>query len=360
MRVVLSILTSLIIFIPIIEYMSYVYLKDRTKMEPYSLFYDSDMASKNTYTRNLYAGLDPLLGYSHHKRIRYNLKKHGMYRSSQQTVWHINKAKNCIGKDLDCEFSHGEPIVAVVGGSTTDAYAAIVKKRRPWSTFFADSCQEKFDSCQVANMGVGGFGSAQEVIKLIRDVAPLNFTHVIALHGPNELNRFRHRHLTAPMINQYKKEKKFLIKVPVLPNLQVAFRRFTTGADVVPSVYFGNSSNLGDFEHWKINVQISKGAMNQLGVQYFTVLQPIIGYGRYQSPGLVMEKKKSKQYFERLNDFYEKAVKFCESVDYCIDLTDLYDGSAEEVFNDPRHPNDLGNKLLGRAIFDKIDFEDRF
>lgn len=73
-----------------------------------------------------------------------------------------------------------------------------------------------------------------------------------------------------------------------------------------------------------------------------------------------MEKKKSKQYFERLNDFYEKAVKFCESVDYCIDLTDLYDGSAEEVFNDPRHPNDLGNKLLGRAIFAKIDFEDRF
>lgn len=358
MRFVVSLVVAALLSLIGVELVSYEYLSNKTKMEPYPLFFDGEFKRKNSYTLNPYSGLDPLLGYSQHKRIRGNLKKYGMYRKTGQGAWHVNKTTNCVSLERNCVFNGRGPVIAALGGSTTDAYAAIRNKRHPWTTSFSKKCREQYASCEVHNLGVGGFGSAQETIKIIRDIATQKYTHVIALHGPNELNRLRDRHLTTVNAKLYKELfDDSRVDGPYFPNTKAAYLHFTKGVDTPAHgqiIFYGNSSKISDFEHWKTNVKLSRGALREVGIDYYVVLQPIIGFGDYRSPNLVQEGKKSQKYFQRVREFYEQASEFCRSVMYCIDLSNMYAGNSSELFTDPRHPNDLGNELIGKAIYEKI------
>ena len=58
-------------------------------------------------------------------------------------------------------------------------------------------------------------------------------------------------------------------------------------------------------------------------------------------------------YHVALTRYYEAAQVRCHQIPYCADLTGIYAGKTD-LYNDPRHPNPEGYRLLGEAIFKEL------
>jgi len=291
-------------------------------------------------TKNVFDAVDPQLGYAHPRGSIVDLKKWG---TVYEAGFGVHRPKP--GQSIS---------IYVLGGSTTDPYLAINKGHHPWTYHLYNECRSDGFNCDIWNGGIGGFGTPQEIIKMVRDVMSAKPDIVLGLHGPNELNR----NSRAPFTMGFQNEQMARLADDgslwfggFLPNLFTALSLRKTGDDrpsAQQEIFYGVESEADPYERWAANVAMMNGIAQSQGAIYRTVLQPIVGYGDYiAEPELLSER--SGDYFALVKSFYERATAFCRTVDYCIDLSGAFDGKTG-LFDDARHPNDDGNKIIAAAL----------
>ena len=293
---------------------------------------------------SLKQAIDPLLGYAHPKNIDLDLKKIGL--KVQNTV--VSFSDNNLGKK-----------VVILGGSTSDPISAAAKGRLSWPHFLQEECSE---ACSVHSLAVGGYGSPQDVIRMIRDALPLKPDIIIAMHGPNELNRLKKYPFNTV---QLMKQTKLLSTQGLInlggffPSLNFIINYTSTGLDTGATkneVFYGMASHETDpFQRWSTNIEIMRAVALSQNIDFYAAIHPIVGYGNFEGEAeLKKRSRRGAEYYESVHDFVSSASYYCDTTEWCVNAIKVFDNKDEVLFGDIRHPNELGNKLIGEFVHDKI------
>ncbi len=319
------------------------YLKQKKPTLQAELFKTEKNYTK-TGTMHVLGALDPQLGYAHPRRLDFETKP---YAVSQWDGYGVHRPKQG-------DFYK----VYILGGSTSDPFLSIKKKEAPWSKFFYQECRT-LKNCGVWNAGVGGYGSPQELLKLVRDIVPERPDLVLSLHGPNELNRLRRAPFTTgfsneQMIKESRRGKLWLNNLWPNTFAALAYLRRNDDQPTRPrEIHYGyNYSKRTPFENWKTNVEMMHAISKSQGITYITALQPLIGYSNYQPTEKVLAtgSKRGKTYYNTVAEFYEQATEFCATVEYCVDLSLVFEGHPPGLYTDIRHPNEAGNEIIAKEL----------
>ena len=249
--------------------------------------------------------------------------------------------------------------IVVLGGSTTDPY-----NQGHWSGALSELLVNEGIPARIYNGGVGSYSTNQEVIKLIRDALALNPHVVISVDGVNDLGLVKSITPFTPMVNH---PQQAIMEYVVgsasqslfLPNLA---RLLGSGEKILQPPHWGHPNEMKAEEVWEKHLRIMNAVSAEFGIRYMAVLQPIMGFGSYDpSPReeeMWEERKRRPRpdetpYHVVLTRYYEAAQVRCHQIPYCADLTGIYAGKTD-LYNDPRHPNPEGYRLLGEAIFKEL------
>lgn len=249
----------------------------------------------------------------------------------------------------DCPSNDDCHIVAL-GGSTTDA--AFIEEN--WPRHLVDIMAEHESECCVLNGGVLGYSSSQELLKLIRDVLPLNPQVIISLNGINDLGGMGHAVDGYPMVNSYQRSLFDQIASgnrpdpKLFPNLLSVLK---PAGGTIQGVSLGTRSELQGVDLWKRNVTLMHAAAASCKINYICFLQPTMGIGGYvESPeDIEMFGRFDDSYRTKLQQFYSAARTFAATAPYIVDISDVFSGQTG-LFADPRHPNGQGNRIIAESI----------
>jgi lysophospholipase L1-like esterase len=244
--------------------------------------------------------------------------------------------------------------VVALGSSTTDAYteeslgAGAKLAPNNWPQELARLVKERHVSAQIFNLGIGGYSSNQEVIKLIRDGLLFSPQLVISLSGVNDMGFIWSYSPELPMVNSY----------------QVKLMDYVATANPGVQISLGVKAriNSSPVEQWERNIRIMRSISAEFGAKYICFIQPIMGFGDYSpSPREQAILKKQMQssvhgiaYLQALRDFYRPSTARCKRISYCVDLTEAFKGKTD-MFDDARHPNPEGYRVIAEAVFRHLE-----
>lgn len=280
-----------------------------------------------------YSIYDPLLGYTHnHEAAR------------------ARGIEAVPGYEVIRPAGHGGgslPRVMVLGGSTSSRLELC-----NWPRHMVEIAEQDHGTAlEVFSGGVGGYGSSQELIKLIRDLPGIKPGTVVVLSGINDMG-FPWAAPGHPMVHSFQ---------------ATIARSVANGADAFSDFSLGPRDESPAHEHWLRNVRLMKAACEASGVDCLVFLQPVLGAGAYVPQGtdvaLFAEHVKGKRnedgspYIDALREFYDvvRGELAAGKPDYAhvTDLTDIFVGQ-EGIYRDSRHPNEIGNRLIAQRICDRF------
>lgn len=295
--------------------------------------------------------IDPHLGYAH------NPEANSIFGSVPGFV---------VYSSGDCKMQEALRIVAL-GGSTTDPLTPLfledeeVDPQDPYN--WPKSLQEILDKegycVEVFNGGVAGYSSNQELLKLIRDVIPLEPNIVIWLDGINEMG-FSHSVPKHPMVHDYQ-ERLFkglsLTRNSVLmPNtMKMLALRGTDARRTIEGVSFGTPIDTSPELQWLKNARLAKVTAKEFDFSFISFLQPIMGFGEYELSAMEQEMldDRGESYLENLRKFYTEAKRLCEEYEFLVDATEAFK-DTQNAYLDPRHQNELGVRVLAQTILEEL------
>ena len=306
---------------------------------------------------------DTLLGHVHYTRDSCNILEGTII--DEYIVY--DKKYN---KYLDDE----KKLILTLGGSTTDGfYQSEPAFGYSWPLYLSRLVE---NNQIVINGGVGGYGSLQEFYKLARDIERFkNLELVVSLNGINELGyyfeqenqAFEHPFLLPKQnlmnINQVwidqRLSNSFLRKI--IPNI-MSLVTALSDVNAKNKVSEQKDSNSLLFkpisipDRWEINVKRMHSLASQMDVKYLVFLQPTMGLEGEQSvaPKNSNDRKLLNEigadYLLHINNLYSSLKEKCSKLEFCYDISDKVPPSGD-FYNDPRHHNKYGNKLLAQEIF---------
>ena len=96
--------------------------------------------------------------------------------------------------------------------------------------------------------------------------------------------------------------------------------------------------------------------------KYFVFLQPTLGLNGVQSDppknsnDYYILNKLNKQYVKDIRKLYGELKPRCELLSFCFDISDQV-GPTGNMYNDPRHHNAQGNRILADVIWNILKKE---
>lgn len=249
--------------------------------------------------------------------------------------------------------------IVALGGSTTDPH-----NEGHWPGVLSELLERGGISAKVFNGGVGSYSTNQEVVKLIRDALSLSPDLVVSVDGVNDLGLVKSISAATPMVNN---PQEMIARYVVEGSLESVFlpnlvRLFGFGRGILREPHWGRPAKMAAEEVWEKNVRLMNAISAEFGARYLCVLQPIMGFGSYNRSSDEEEMwKESKDrpvasglpYHEALKGYYQAAQARCGKLPYCADLTEIFAGQTN-LYNDPRHPNPDGYRLLAEAVFREL------
>lgn len=222
-------------------------------------------------------------------------------------------------------YTHGSPSeskkrIVVLGGSTSDA-GLFGNAIASWPEYLA----RKRDDVVIYNGGVGGFISAEECLKMIRDVVHIKPDLVISYSGINDC---------------YRTQAKSPFKNEPVENMDV---------------FYGLESGMTKSEHWLLMERYMHAVALEMGADFIAILQTSV-HQREDADRSAHEQLASAMW----EDTYSIFVKNVQEVmnkydDWLYDLSKPFEEIKYEVFRDPYHLNDKGNCIIADKISDIID-----
>ncbi len=248
--------------------------------------------------------------------------------------------------------------IFALGGSTTGPW-----QKQCWPQALQDSLRDAGIRTVVFNGGVAGYSSNQELLKLVRDVLPLNPDIVLSLSGINDIG-FAASVEQHPMVHPHlDKTLRTMGKPPasaLLPNayrvLSSLLRRTAEG----PRVSYGPIVSTTPAEQWERNMRLMHGISREFGFPFLSFRQPTMGVGEYtptdkerEALQELVEPKEGSQpelnYLVHVERFYQRTEDIEKRLPYVLDLVDLF-REVDDVYRDPRHQNAKGAKIIAEAI----------
>lgn len=271
------------------------------------------------------------------------------------------------------------PKILTLGGSTTSGFYQHISNGDTYPKLLADLVSETH---YLVNGGVGGYSSLQEFLKFSRDGSRIdNLDIVISLngindipgyHGPEYIRAHEHPFLTSTQhsinqnqtwIDQRVTDVFWLRGVKnLLPNVYSLIVYMNTQRQKLNLAYENNKSLLQTVnaaERWETNVKRIHALASIENAEYLVFLQPTMGLLGGQSNPAAGTNDESlfndmdKQYLSELNEFYRQLKLRCAQLEFCIDISNEVLPLGDN-YNDPRHHNAKGNKILADVIFERL------
>lgn len=286
----------------------FIYQKDFSLMGPQG-YYDE---------LNL---LDPLLGYS---RID-DLPGIRLYDSNKLTDNHL---------------------VVTLGGSNTDPSAG---NEKSWSKSLHEKLLKKGYRYKVANGGIAGYNSTQDLLKLIRDVIPMKPDIVISYGGFNDVKNGSYIP-SFPTVHRYQKKfYDFLSSFEQMAPCSLDMRD-------IHKVTYGIPNNKDCIDIWIDNMRTMYVICKEFGIKFYGILQPTVFLDYSIDVELQELLKKMGIDDAQRNDvlyFYNGVRNRINDYDYLYNLSEIF-GNQKEVYYDNVHVYAQGNEMIAKQIFEII------
>lgn len=241
------------------------------------------------------------------------------------------------------------PIVLITGGSTSDIYYQ-GSWVRPFSKLAFSFCSSIY-SCACV-----GYSTSQELFRLLEAISVITPDYVVSLNGVNDFGLIQSRSRKYPYIHAYKHDLfDVLSSFRDLKYLSKSVIDSSVDRQILALDY---ESDRSGFHTWHLNVSLMNFISNFKGANFFSFLQPCLGYAPYvPSPDslegyyLTALTRSKTWYQSRLNEFYTRATEVCNGSPFLVDFTSILGPSCDDLFQDTRHLNCIGNYKLAKSIY---------
>ena len=233
--------------------------------------------------------------------------------------------------------------ILITGGSTSD----LASEAHNWPVDFCRILKEHGVKAKLYCEGTGGYNSAQELLKLIRDGQHAHPWLHISYSGANEI--FNQSYVSAYEHNFYKGVLDKGAASWLLPNTIMFFNNLLKGNE--PGVVLrDNQVYRPEADFWESNMRIMHGISLEYNYHFIGFLQPVLGGGRYleQVQG---HDSSIAQYRQLFPEFKQAAARHR---DFLIDFTPLFDTCQGRVFKDNCHIEDAYQPLVAQSIYNAL------
>lgn len=223
--------------------------------------------------------------------------------------------------------------ILILGGSTSDPTLMNLKS---WSEYLFDALNDMGIPNVIYNGAMGGYTSAQEMKKLIRDIPVLDPQLVISLSGVNDAAGI----YSEPGHPMYQREDR--AEAEWLVSSGHAINELQSGVPLT-GVSFGPDDSRSLFQIWLDNERTMHAAAAEFGAEFHAFLQPIKEINSVRTDFY----REAKRYFPRKHPLW------------LHDFSRLFDND-KSVFADFCHVYERGNRILCREILRFVlDYLDR-
>jgi len=281
----------------------------------------------------------------------------------------------------DENYNNDDPILVTLGGSTTDGLYDDISDGYTFPYLLDLLFKDSGENIHVVNGGVGMYSSKQELLKLITEVSSLNLNikYIVSLNGINDIKGYakaseimkeKSPFLTEILYKMYR-EQIWIIqnKNPstLLPStfslisymLRISHKSGANVSIVKQNIFSKFTSPKTEAGLWFKNISLMRAVSKTMGAEYIVYLQPTMGLSGIQSlvksdtPDgrmYIDAKNNNPKYFQDLNETYTEMKNICKGLSYCFDISNIAPPIGQ-MYNDPRHHNKYGNKLIAEEIF---------
>ena len=230
-----------------------------------------------------------------------------------------------------------EFVVAILGGSTSDPCFY------PWKSWGELLWEYHPEKWAIIVGAVVGYTSSEEVVKLLRDILPLNPYLIINFSGTNEALR-KKRYVT-PYQEKLFQQIKMLRPKDVWCDNEMG--------DVV---CLGVQGVISAAEGWIMNQRTIHAIAEEFGIKHRTYLQPSL-YTKQRG----LQDEEIFAYSEIKYSAYDilgfneqvKNIVSERKLDFIVDATNWFDNEDGLVF-DLVHTKERGNRLLAQKVYEDI------
>ncbi|MFH1727687.1 MAG: SGNH/GDSL hydrolase family protein [Pseudomonadota bacterium] len=237
-----------------------------------------------------------------------------------------------------------------------------------------------YDKIILINTGVLGYNISQEIKLFIEETIYLNPDLLILFNGINEKYEYKgnpieyssstHQRRMLHFLNNQDKKLEATVIFPYITKVLISliFEKEKTKVKKYYGEYLYGYKNkdyidLGAPDLYYSKILQFKGIAESHSVPFIYIFQPTMAFGK---KNLTKWEEKVKKFFNsefynetwetyeaRLNKFYEQVKpKLKEKCQF--DFSNLFDNIEAEVYSDPRHYNDYGQKLIAQEIYKLI------
>ena len=254
------------------------------------------------------------------------------------------KGNDSIPGFIELGSPNGRTIV-LLGGSTTDE---ILYPFRSWGCCLADQFKQNGYNVRILNGGCRGYKSSQELVKLIRDVIPMEPDVIVDYTGINDIPivTVRCEGQIYPFIHQYQKD---MFEQISQEGIYDNTGRVTNSNEFT----MGVSDERPAWERFIDNIKMMDSICQVEGIIYRAFLQPCLITKRKNKHDreLYMHLGFSNQDMETVDIFYENTKRI--KPDCMEDITGLFDGESD-VYFDICHVTEHGNKIIAKYIYEYL------
>lgn len=230
---------------------------------------------------------------------------------------------------------NGDYKIAVLGGSNTDScFSSTI---RSWVEILYD--QYLPSNITIYNGGVCGYSSAEEIIKLIRDMMKLRPDMVLVYDGFNDLN--------------LASTQKFAYLRKMIEYAGCHIRTSCPWDENTEKIWQGCVVERDTLDEWLDNIEYMNAIAKSRGVSFFAFMQPSL----FTKKNLDLHSRELwiNQSFVRMNLFQifrARAKEIEKTHSYIYDLTNIFDDV--DVYMDASHVYEEGNRIIADHIWDII------
>lgn len=229
-------------------------------------------------------------------------------------------------------------VIATLGGSTTDGYGY---KFKSWPQILYELLQKNGYDVTVINAGASGYRTAQELIKLERDVLPFQPHIVLNYTSYNDSVKLSEEYEKFPFVHLYHQD--FIKKAAELVNFMGTQKEGYT---------LGVNHGLRKEENCIRNIRMMKSICEEFNVKYHCFLQP----------NLFLKKENSRQEKEiewhipfgdskiTQEYFYKNVKSALKNKEYVSDITWLFD-CYDDIYLDCCHVTEKGNEIIAEYMY---------
>ena len=236
--------------------------------------------------------------------------------------------------------------ILITGGSTSD----VVLNKENWPIELIEILDSYGYCIDLHVAAVGGYSSAQELLRLIRDGLKNDIDLHISYSGVNEIDmvtyvsRYEHHIFKEVYLKSGRNN--------LLPNTIYFIKKKFNLDDSDVELYLEPQNEPGAF--WIQNMKCMNGIAIGNNYKFKGILQPVLGIGLHKDE--ILENEYNSQTI-KYQKYYTQLIDSVSHYDFIEDFTNIFDTCTQSVFIDDCHIRKPYQSTIAKNIFKLIQGE---